>query len=89
MGILAQDGNSGSGSISQSGYYYQREIASTYHKDTENYDGTGEQLEFKDDQVTDYVRTPAGWKMVAKTFLLMLYKNHRNSVYCTALCASN
>jgi len=44
------------------------EIASIYHKDREEYDGTGENLDITGDQVTDYVRTPDGWKMIAKTF---------------------
>lgn len=44
------------------------EIATIYHKGYEGYDATGEKLEVIGDQVTDYVRTPDGWKMTAKTF---------------------
>ncbi len=44
------------------------EIASIYHQDREEYDGLGEVLKITGDQVTDYVRTPDGWKLVSKTF---------------------
>jgi hypothetical protein len=43
------------------------EIASVYVT-YEDYDATGEKLEVTGDMVTDFVRTPAGWKMIAKTF---------------------
>ena len=43
------------------------EVASIYHR-YEDYDGMGEKVEVTGNMVTDFVRTPDGWKMVAKTF---------------------